>query len=117
MHVRVEAKNEDMPAGTERLLTILENSIGERKGPELIRFKFTSQANDTKKAKIETDSDLDELKDKKFKAKKTAAKPEECVETEFTISAVDKTDNTVTLNENLADSELNRFFEMNRPTK
>ncbi|TFG46564.1 MAG: DUF2589 domain-containing protein [Candidatus Brocadiia bacterium] len=31
MHVRVEAKNEDMPAGTERLLTILENSIEEKK--------------------------------------------------------------------------------------
>lgn len=30
MHVRVEAKNEDMPAGTERLLTILENSIEEK---------------------------------------------------------------------------------------
>lgn len=33
MHVRVEAKNEDMPAGTERLLTILENSITEQEGP------------------------------------------------------------------------------------
>lgn len=30
MHVRVEAKNEDMPAGTERLLTMLENSIEEK---------------------------------------------------------------------------------------
>lgn len=30
MHVRVEAKNEDIPAGTERLLTILENSIEEK---------------------------------------------------------------------------------------
>jgi len=30
MKVRVEAKNEDMPAGTERLLTILENSIEEK---------------------------------------------------------------------------------------
>ena len=31
MHVKVEAKNQDMPAGTERLLTILENSIFEKK--------------------------------------------------------------------------------------
>jgi hypothetical protein len=29
MHVRVRAKNQDMPAGTERLLTILEGSISE----------------------------------------------------------------------------------------
>lgn len=32
MHVRVQAKNQDMPAGTERLLTILEQSIGEKHG-------------------------------------------------------------------------------------
>ena len=30
MHVRVQAKNADMPAGTERLLTLLENSIEEK---------------------------------------------------------------------------------------
>jgi hypothetical protein len=30
MHVRVEAKNCDMPAGTERILTLLENSIAEK---------------------------------------------------------------------------------------
>lgn len=36
MHVRVEAKNQDMPAGTERLLTILENSISERAGSIVI---------------------------------------------------------------------------------
>ena len=29
MHVRVKARNQDMPAGTERLLTILEGSISE----------------------------------------------------------------------------------------
>ncbi len=32
MHVKVEAENADMPAGTERILTILEQSISERKG-------------------------------------------------------------------------------------
>jgi hypothetical protein len=30
MHVRVEAKNIDMPAGTERIMTLLENSISEK---------------------------------------------------------------------------------------
>lgn len=37
MRVRVEARNQDMPAGTERILTILEQSIGEKKG-KLLSF-------------------------------------------------------------------------------
>ncbi len=41
LHINVEACNEEMPAGTERLLTILEQSIGESKGPELIIVKVT----------------------------------------------------------------------------
>ncbi len=32
MHVHVEAQNEEMPAGTERLLSLLEQSIQEKKG-------------------------------------------------------------------------------------
>lgn len=39
MHVRVEARNQDMPAGTDRLLTILEEAIGERKGPKIVAAK------------------------------------------------------------------------------
>lgn len=35
MHVRVEAKNQDMPAGTERILTLLENSIQQRTSHKL----------------------------------------------------------------------------------
>lgn len=44
MHVRVKARNQDMPAGTERLLTILESSIGEKKGKvlEIGGLKITS---------------------------------------------------------------------------
>ncbi len=41
LHINVEACNEEMPAGTERLLTILEQSIGESKGPEVIIVKVT----------------------------------------------------------------------------
>ncbi|MGV8174568.1 MAG: DUF2589 domain-containing protein [Methanothrix sp.] len=43
MHVRVRAKNQDIPAGTERLLTILESSIAERKGrvPKIPGLKIT----------------------------------------------------------------------------
>lgn len=48
MHVKVEAKNQDMPAGTERLLTILENSIAEKKsstpGNSKIKAKIKSFA-------------------------------------------------------------------------
>jgi hypothetical protein len=36
MHVRVEAQNQDMPAGTERILTLLENSITERTEHKLL---------------------------------------------------------------------------------
>jgi hypothetical protein len=35
MHVRVEAKNVDMPAGTERIMTLLENSIAEKTSHKL----------------------------------------------------------------------------------
>lgn len=35
LHINVEACNEEMPAGTERLLTILEQSISEQKGVEV----------------------------------------------------------------------------------
>ena len=36
MHVRIEARNQDMPAGTERILTILENSIHEKTEHKLL---------------------------------------------------------------------------------
>jgi hypothetical protein len=36
MHVRIEASNQDMPAGTERILTLLENSISEKTSHKLI---------------------------------------------------------------------------------
>ena len=39
MHVRVEAKNQDMPTGTDRLLTLLEDAIGEKKGPKVLKLK------------------------------------------------------------------------------
>jgi hypothetical protein len=68
MHVRVEAENQDMPAGTERLLTILENSIAERSGPPVLRFKVVSI--DGASATVDTDQpdDLPKLQTKKFKA-------------------------------------------------
>lgn len=42
MHVKVEAKNQDMPAGTERLLTILENSISEKPGEMIDKGTVTT---------------------------------------------------------------------------
>lgn len=38
MHVRVEARNQDMPAGTERILTLLENSIAEKTVHKLLSY-------------------------------------------------------------------------------
>lgn len=40
LSINVEACNDEMPAGTERLLTILEQSIGESKGPEVFMLKL-----------------------------------------------------------------------------
>jgi hypothetical protein len=115
MHVRVEAKNEDMPAGTERLLTILENSIGEKKGPELIIFKFTHQDNASKEVTVETDlSDLSSLNTCTFKAKVLDSAGKE-VEKDVTIT-VDN-NKKVTLNENLCESELNKVHEIAKPVK
>lgn len=63
MHISVRAKNQDMPAGTERLLTILEQSLRESKGPKKLVVKVLSYAdpNNKKKILIETE-DLEALK-------------------------------------------------------
>lgn len=42
MHVKVEASNQDMPPGTEHLLTILENCITEKSGPNCMRATIVS---------------------------------------------------------------------------
>ena len=41
MHVRVQAQNQDMPTGTDRILTMLEDAIGEKRGPKVLTFKVT----------------------------------------------------------------------------
>jgi hypothetical protein len=63
MHVRVEAKNQDMPAGTERLLTILESSISEKSGKvtEINASVKDVDTNDKKKITISC-GDGDKLK-------------------------------------------------------
>lgn len=53
MHVKVEARNQDMPAGTERLLTILENCIAEKKdspsgGPNKVKAEIKDFDNTAK---------------------------------------------------------------------
>jgi hypothetical protein len=75
MHVRVEAQNEDMPAGTERILTLLENCISEKTsnrlltiGARILDFKKTSKEGETEaysKDEMEIDCpDLVEVADK-----------------------------------------------------
>lgn len=46
MHVRVEARNIDMPAGTERIMTLLENSIAEKTNNKLLTIALVVKAVD-----------------------------------------------------------------------
>lgn len=62
MHIRVEARNQDMPAGTDRLLTILEEAIGEKKGPKLILAKVVSGGGSTTLKLEASASDLEKIK-------------------------------------------------------
>jgi hypothetical protein len=108
MHVRVEAKNQDMPAGTERLLTILENSIAERSGPPVLRF--TVRSIEDAKITVDTDQpedlDLERLKESKFKALPKGKKES----AEITIKDVSKEDRTITVEPALDDSVKGGFF-------
>ncbi|MEO5373291.1 MAG: DUF2589 domain-containing protein [Alphaproteobacteria bacterium] len=55
MHVRVEARNVDMPTGTERILTLLENTIQERSHNKLLSVGLSVKSVDvpTKKLTVE----------------------------------------------------------------
>lgn len=55
MHVRVEACNQDMPAGTERILTLLENSIQEKTTYKLLTCGAVVTALDSTAKKITVD--------------------------------------------------------------
>jgi len=113
MHVRVEAKNEDMPAGTERLLTILENSIEEsKKGGTFVKRIFTIKKVDKANAKSltvdATDEDLDKLSALKFKACEKTSKDEMPIE----IKSVDKTAKTIIVDQDIADTEVGKTKEI-----
>ncbi len=109
MHVRVEAKNQDMPAGTERLLTILENSIAERSGPPVLRFTVTSISGTEAVINTDQPDDLDRLKEPKtFKAlPKDQKEP-----AEIKITAVNKTTRTLTVDPALDDSVKGGIFTL-----
>lgn len=55
MHVRVEACNQDMPAGTERILTLLENSIQEKTTYKLLTCGAVVTTLDSDAKKITVD--------------------------------------------------------------
>lgn len=105
MHVRVEAKNQDMPSGTERILTLLENSIGEKKGPRVAILRILKK--ETKKLTVETDKDLDTLNGLTFSAIGTNNEADE-----FKIEAVDKDLNTITLNAEINNSYLHKSIDV-----
>lgn len=63
MHVKVEASNQDMPPGTEHLLTILENCITEKNGPNCMRATVVSFTKPQSVAKTTTMTiDCDNIK-------------------------------------------------------
>jgi len=68
MHVLVEAGNQDMPAGTERIFTLLENSITERTSHKLLSVALLVVNVDTAKKEITAEgADIPSLKkDDKF---------------------------------------------------
>jgi len=115
MHVRVQAKNQDMPAGTERLLTILENSIEEEGGKNLKAVTFKLISKDTTNGKIVTVqianvNALDQIKDKEFEAN-DASTPTPLVK-KFKITNVDKTNKIITLDNEVNDNEMNNQFKI-----
>lgn len=55
MRVRVEARNQDMPAGTERILTLLENTIEEKTDHKLLSVGLTVTDLDATDKKIRAD--------------------------------------------------------------
>ncbi|MCK9441457.1 MAG: DUF2589 domain-containing protein [Methanothrix sp.] len=106
MHVRVEAKNQDMPSGTERILTLLENSIGEKKGPLLAFFKIVSKdATDKKILNVESEN-IDKLKSQKFSVMEGKNSHD------FTINNSDAEKGQITLNEEINDSYIGKSFEL-----
>lgn len=110
MHVRVQARNQDMPAGTERLLTILENSIAEKGGPQGWWFKVNAIDATAKKLTVGTDH-INEIKEKmKFKGK-----DENNVDQEFTISTVTAADKTIVVDKILNNSFIGTTIDIPPP--
>ncbi len=91
----------DMPAGTERLLSMLENSIAERPGPRVLRFSVRSIDKEGKTLTVDTDQpeDLatDRLKEQTFKAlvKGDGEKEKERKDVKITKADPDKKEITV----------------------
>jgi hypothetical protein len=106
MHVRVEAQNQDMPAGTERLLTILEQSIGEKKGT-LLTIGATVRDLDTARTVLTLDSG-------DFGAIKSNAKFS-VSGTDFTVSSIDPTKRTITVSAAVDPSLKGQQIELKNP--
>lgn len=105
MHVRVEAKNQDMPAGTERLLTILEGCISEKGG--LIGSSFKINEIDSAKLTVDSDHFSEINADSTFEGLN-----ENSEKTTFKISSTDVTNNTITLDGNLNQSYVGSTIDL-----
>jgi len=111
MHVKVEAKNQDMPAGTERLLTILENSIGERKGTLVLLMKICQLDQAGTSLNVESEyMDQIVVNDIFMALAKGEKEPKQ-----IKITAVDKEKMKVTVEPPLDPAEKNKTFEITKP--
>lgn len=63
MKILVRAKNQDLPAGTERLLTVLEQSLVETKGPVVVPVRIVSKDATTKTNVLLEMENVQDLKD------------------------------------------------------
>lgn len=107
MHVRVQAKNQDMPAGTERLLTILEQSISEKHGKILSVAATVKDIDKTNKKLLTVDSaDLAAL---------TANATFDWANKSYKVSSIDKTKNQITLDNDADDSLKGKVIDMKNP--
>jgi len=113
MHVRVEARNQDMPAGTERILTLLENSISEKSNHKKLSYGMVLKEIDTTdKKKVTVDcADLGSIQANCFfmyGGDDDAHK--------YTISAVDAVHKTISVDKDVSDNTmLNKSLDVYPP--
>ncbi len=105
MKVRVEASNQDMPAGTERILTLLENSITEKTNHKLLSYGLVvTKIDETDKKKLDVDC-------KEFSLLKQDDSFEFAGST-YKIQSTDPSNKTITMDAEVPDTILNKSIDI-----